>query len=194
MTEASKPVQNEHFEDVDLKHQEETLQEHDEIDINDVQENKRLNRRLDLRVLPLCCWVYLLNFLDRGMLPSPLPHQDLIANTPRQHWQCPSAQRRDRRRHAPENRPYASWLRTDSDAVLRRLCRLRDPQQLGHETLHPPIHVARHPALRMGSADNWIRGRAKHRHHHRAPIPNRRIRSWVLPRSVAHSTSYEHTS
>ena len=71
MTEASKPVQNEHFEDVDLKHQEETLQEHDEIDINDVQENKRLNRRLDLRVLPLCCWVYLLNFLDRGMLPSP---------------------------------------------------------------------------------------------------------------------------
>ena len=71
MTEASKPVQNEHFEDVDLKHQEETLQEHDEIDINDVQENKRLNRRLDLRVLPLCCWVYLLNFLDRGILPSP---------------------------------------------------------------------------------------------------------------------------
>ncbi|KIX02440.1 uncharacterized protein Z518_08381 [Rhinocladiella mackenziei CBS 650.93] len=28
--------------------------------------NKQLNRRLDLRILPLCCWVYLLNFLDRG--------------------------------------------------------------------------------------------------------------------------------
>ncbi|ORX91594.1 hypothetical protein BCR34DRAFT_443524, partial [Clohesyomyces aquaticus] len=27
---------------------------------------RALNRRLDLRVLPLCCWVYLLNFLDRG--------------------------------------------------------------------------------------------------------------------------------
>ena len=25
-----------------------------------------MNRRLDLRILPLCCWVYLLNFLDRG--------------------------------------------------------------------------------------------------------------------------------
>jgi hypothetical protein len=28
--------------------------------------NRRFNRRLDLRILPLCCWVYLLNFLDRG--------------------------------------------------------------------------------------------------------------------------------
>ncbi|KAH0834606.1 putative MFS transporter [Fonsecaea pedrosoi] len=28
--------------------------------------NRRLNRRLDIRILPLCCWVYLLNFLDRG--------------------------------------------------------------------------------------------------------------------------------
>lgn len=32
-------------------------------DINDVKRNKQLNRRLDLRVLPLCCWIYLLNFL-----------------------------------------------------------------------------------------------------------------------------------
>ncbi|KIV86421.1 hypothetical protein PV11_02033 [Exophiala sideris] len=31
-----------------------------------VQRNRKLNRRIDLRVLPLCCWVYLLNFLDRG--------------------------------------------------------------------------------------------------------------------------------
>lgn len=28
--------------------------------------SKKLNRRLDYRILPLCCWVYLLNFLDRG--------------------------------------------------------------------------------------------------------------------------------
>ncbi|KEF63010.1 uncharacterized protein A1O9_00985 [Exophiala aquamarina CBS 119918] len=28
--------------------------------------NRKLNRRLDIRILPLCCWVYLLNFLDRG--------------------------------------------------------------------------------------------------------------------------------
>lgn len=28
--------------------------------------NKKLNLRLDIRILPLCCWVYLLNFLDRG--------------------------------------------------------------------------------------------------------------------------------
>lgn len=28
--------------------------------------SKQLNRRLDIRILPLCCWIYLLNFLDRG--------------------------------------------------------------------------------------------------------------------------------
>lgn len=71
MEKPSKPAQNEHLEDVDLKHNEETLQEHEEIDINDTAQNKKLNRRLDLRVLPLCCWVYLLNFLDRGMFFAP---------------------------------------------------------------------------------------------------------------------------
>ncbi|KAK6954836.1 hypothetical protein Daesc_004805 [Daldinia eschscholtzii] len=32
----------------------------------DHHRSKLLNRRLDLRILPLCCWLYLLNFLDRG--------------------------------------------------------------------------------------------------------------------------------
>ena len=32
-------------------------------DVNDPKRNRDLNRRLDLRVLPLLCWVYLLNFL-----------------------------------------------------------------------------------------------------------------------------------
>ena len=34
-------------------------------DVNDEKRNRNLNRRLDLRVLPLCCWVYLLNFLGK---------------------------------------------------------------------------------------------------------------------------------
>lgn len=58
-----------HLEDVDVdvaKRQDEALQEHGEIDIHDHKHNKKFNRRIDLRVLPLCCWVYLLNFLDRG--------------------------------------------------------------------------------------------------------------------------------
>ena len=42
------------------------LNESGDIDILDERRNKKLNRRLDKRVLPLCCWVYLLNFLDRG--------------------------------------------------------------------------------------------------------------------------------
>jgi len=35
-------------------------------DLHDVQRNRALNRLLDIRILPLCCWLYLLNFLDRG--------------------------------------------------------------------------------------------------------------------------------
>jgi len=65
-----KSAEQDHLEDIDIntiKQQDEDLHEHGEIDINDEKYNKKLNRRLDLRVLPLCCWVYLLNFLDRGM-------------------------------------------------------------------------------------------------------------------------------
>jgi hypothetical protein len=64
-----KPTKTEHLEDVEFheaKPHDDTLKEHGEIDINDEKHNKQLNRRLDLRILPLCCWVYLLNFLDRG--------------------------------------------------------------------------------------------------------------------------------
>lgn len=32
----------------------------------DEKRSNKLNRRLDFRLLPLLCWVYLLNFLDRG--------------------------------------------------------------------------------------------------------------------------------
>lgn len=35
-------------------------------EVHDDQSNRKLNRRLDIRILPLCCWLYLLNFLDRG--------------------------------------------------------------------------------------------------------------------------------
>lgn len=45
-----------------MTHEENALHE----DVYDVSQNKRLNRILDLRIIPLCCWLYLLNFLDRG--------------------------------------------------------------------------------------------------------------------------------
>lgn len=38
----------------------------DSIDVHDEKANRLLNRKLDLRIIPLCCWIYLLNFLDRG--------------------------------------------------------------------------------------------------------------------------------
>lgn len=39
-------------------------------DVDDEPRNQKLNRRLDIRVLPLCCWVYLLNFLGKNLSPS----------------------------------------------------------------------------------------------------------------------------
>ncbi|KAI1103492.1 MFS transporter [Jackrogersella minutella] len=36
----------------------------------DHQRSKRLNRRLDIRILPLCGFLYLLNFLDRGNIAN----------------------------------------------------------------------------------------------------------------------------
>lgn len=62
-----KPLKSEHLEGVQAEKDSPALDERGEIDIYDVNQNKRLNGRLDLRVLPLCCWVYLLNFLDRGI-------------------------------------------------------------------------------------------------------------------------------
>ena len=62
----TKPDQTTHLEDVNVKREEKAVRDQDEIDVHDVTQNRKLNRRLDLRVLPLCCWVYLLNFLDRG--------------------------------------------------------------------------------------------------------------------------------
>ncbi|KAJ4356206.1 uncharacterized protein N0V89_004236 [Didymosphaeria variabile] len=38
----------------------------DVMDVHDEKANKQLNRKLDMRIIPLCCWIYLLNFLDRG--------------------------------------------------------------------------------------------------------------------------------
>lgn len=50
------------------------------------QRSKKLNRRLDIRILPLCCWVYLLNFLDRGNIGNARvlnseTHDDMLSQT-----------------------------------------------------------------------------------------------------------------
>jgi hypothetical protein len=34
--------------------------------VEDKQRSRRLVRAMDLRILPLCAWIYLLNYLDRG--------------------------------------------------------------------------------------------------------------------------------
>ncbi|KAK3055275.1 hypothetical protein LTR09_003828 [Extremus antarcticus] len=34
--------------------------------VEDKQRARRLVRRMDLHILPLCAWIYLLNYLDRG--------------------------------------------------------------------------------------------------------------------------------
>lgn len=33
----------------------------------DAETEKRLLRKLDIRIIPMICWIYLMNFMDRGM-------------------------------------------------------------------------------------------------------------------------------
>ncbi|KAF7541276.1 hypothetical protein G7054_g731 [Neopestalotiopsis clavispora] len=55
-------------------------------DVYDEGMNRKLNRILDWRVLPVCCWLYLLNFLDRGNIGNAKvlnaeTHDDLLSQT-----------------------------------------------------------------------------------------------------------------
>lgn len=34
----------------------------------DAETEKRLLRKLDIRIIPMICWIYLMNFMDRGMV------------------------------------------------------------------------------------------------------------------------------
>ncbi|KAF2021639.1 hypothetical protein BU24DRAFT_417277 [Aaosphaeria arxii CBS 175.79] len=33
----------------------------------DLETEKRLMQKLDRRIIPMICWIYLMNFMDRGM-------------------------------------------------------------------------------------------------------------------------------
>jgi hypothetical protein len=33
----------------------------------DAKTERRLLRKLDIRIIPMICWIYLMNFMDRGM-------------------------------------------------------------------------------------------------------------------------------
>ncbi|PSN63696.1 MFS transporter [Corynespora cassiicola Philippines] len=77
--------QLEHHSSADKEHSED-LKESGEVDVLDEERNRKLNRRLDIRVLPLCAWVYLLNFLDRGNIGNSKvlnkeTGDDLMSNT-----------------------------------------------------------------------------------------------------------------
>lgn len=80
MTSKKSSEEHKHLEDVGLAGVEERHEPDSEqgvIDIHDEGHNKKLNRQLDMRVLPLCCWVYLLNFLDRGIVLQLFKHSQL---------------------------------------------------------------------------------------------------------------------
>jgi len=58
----------------------------DNADVLDEGRNRRLNRLLDVRIIPLCCWLYQLNFLDRGNIGNAKvlnqeTHDDLLDRT-----------------------------------------------------------------------------------------------------------------
>jgi hypothetical protein len=37
----------------------------------DKETEKRLMKKLDRRIIPVCCWIYLMNFMDRGKSGTP---------------------------------------------------------------------------------------------------------------------------
>lgn len=44
-----------------------TLENGETLQPVDAATEKRLLRKLDMRIIPMLCWVYLMNFMDRGM-------------------------------------------------------------------------------------------------------------------------------
>ena len=42
----------------------------------DAETERRLLRKLDARIIPMLCWVYLMNFMDRGKSGTFLMHVD----------------------------------------------------------------------------------------------------------------------
>jgi hypothetical protein len=36
------------------------------IPVVDAETEARLIKKLDRRIIPVCCWIYLMNFMDRG--------------------------------------------------------------------------------------------------------------------------------
>ena len=37
-----------------------------EVPVVSPEVEKRLLKKLDRRIIPICCWIYLMNFMDRG--------------------------------------------------------------------------------------------------------------------------------
>ena len=60
------------------------------IDIDPVTEAKLL-RKLDIRIVPMICWIYLMNFMDRGAYGM-LILRSRLTDSRSQHRQCSSLQ------------------------------------------------------------------------------------------------------
>lgn len=56
------------------------------------EEERRLMQKLDRRIIPMVCWIYLMNFMDRGeCCGRPCPPAALVANpepAASRHRQC----------------------------------------------------------------------------------------------------------
>lgn len=52
----------------------------------DAATEARVLRKLDIRIVPMICWIYLMNFMDRGMYSLASRSTSLTINS--QHWKC----------------------------------------------------------------------------------------------------------
>lgn len=57
-------------EGVDLPNDVEIVENPGTSPVVDAAQEKILIRKLDLRIIPMICWIYLMNFMDRGKINS----------------------------------------------------------------------------------------------------------------------------
>lgn len=130
----------------------------------DPTRSKRLVRAIDIRLIPLCAWIYLLNYLDRG-----------------KHRQCQGTQPRDRRFTRPSDKHYTDAIFHRGFSVQSGIWTFRGALELGHEKIRPSVDMAINLTLRLERFHTRLYRGPNLRTSHRPLLPHRRIRSRLLP-------------
>lgn len=133
----------------------------------DKETERKLLRKLDIRIVPMVMWMYLMCFMDRGMtIHTPLPREDtVLTHHLSDHRQCPTLRHGRRLGHDGQRLPA---VRVDSvryllceclcvcrvclrNVVLTLSAAFRGPLEHDHQTIQPfLVPGCTHRALGLG--------------------------------------------